>query len=126
MKTQKYLGLKLNERLNFREHLKDKFAIANKGIEMLKNVGNYLPRHSLVTFYKAFILPHLDYADIIYDKPNNMNICNKTKGLQYNAVLAITGAIRGSSEEKLYQELNFEYLSSRRWLKKLCLFIKLL
>ena len=87
---------------------------------MLKKLSNYLPRHSLRTLYKAFIRPHLDYADIIYDKPDNMNICNKI-----NAALASTGAIRASSKEKLYQELGFEYLRSRRRLRKLCLFYKI-
>ena len=76
---------------DFREHLKDKFAIVNKGIGMLKKLSNYLPRHSLITLYKAFIQPHLDYADIIYDKPNNMNICNNIENLQYGAAQAITG-----------------------------------
>ena len=76
-----------------------------------------------ITLYKAFIQTNLDYADIIYDKPNNMNICNKI--LRFNAALAITGAIRGSSKEKLYQELGFEYFSSRRWLRKLCLFYEI-
>ena len=85
MKPQKHLGFKLDKRLNFREHLKDKFAIANKGIWMLKKLSNYHPRHSLVTLYIVFIQGHLDYANIIYDKPNNMNICNKIKSLQYNA-----------------------------------------
>ena len=82
VKTQKHLGLKLDEKLNFKEHLKDKFAIVNKGIGMLKKLSNCLPRHSLATLDKAFIRPHLDYGDIIYDKPNNMNICNKIEILQ--------------------------------------------
>ena len=97
VKTQKHLGLKLDEKLNFKEHLKDKFAIVNKGIGMFKKLRNYLPCHSLVTLYKAFTRRHLDYADIIYDKPNKMNICNKMESLQYNTALAVTGAIRGSS-----------------------------
>ena len=59
--------------------LKELSIIANKGIGVLKIWSNYFPRHYLVTRYKAFIRPHLDYADINYDKPNNMNICNKTK-----------------------------------------------
>ena len=80
---------------------------------------------SLLSNPLAFIRPHLDYSDIIYDKPNNRNICNKIESLQYTSALAITGAIRGSSKEKLYQELGFEYLSSRRWLRKLCLFYKI-
>ena len=32
----------------------------------------------------------------------------------YNAVLAITGPIRGSSHEKLYQKLGFEILHDSR------------
>ena len=44
---------------------------------MLKKLDNYLQRHSLVTLYKAFMRLHLDYADIIYDKPNNANIYHK-------------------------------------------------
>ena len=55
-----------------------------------------------------------------------MNICNKIESLQHNAALAITGTIRGSSKEKLYQELDFEYLSSKRWLWKLFLFHKII
>ena len=66
----------------------------------------------------------LDYADIIYDQPNNINICNKIESLQYIATLPITGAIRGLSKEKLYKELAFEYFSSTR-LRKLCLFYKI-
>ena len=40
--------------------------------------------------------------------------------------LAITGAIRGSSKEKLYQELGLETLQQRRWYRKLCCFYKIL
>ena len=86
---------------------------------MLKKLSNYLPRQSLVILYETFIRPNSDYADIIYDNPNNIKICNKIESLQYNAALAITGAIGDSSKEKLYQELGFEYLSSSRWLRKL-------
>ena len=35
-----------------------------------------------------------------------------------------TGAIRGSSREKLYQELGFESLQQSRWYRKLCNFCK--
>ena len=36
--------------------------------------------------------------------------------------MAITGAIRGTSREKLYQELGFEYLQQKRYFCKLCTF----
>ena len=43
--------------------------------------------------------------------------------MQYKAALAITGAIQGTSREKIYQELRLESLKSRRWYKRLgCMF----
>ena len=47
------------------------------------------------------------------------------ESIQYNAALAITGAIRGSYREKLHQELGLESLQQRRWYRKLCYFFKL-
>ena len=55
----------------------------------------------------------------------NESLQNKLESVQYNVALAITGAIRGSSREKLYQELGLELLKSQRWYRKLCLFSKL-
>ena len=47
------------------------------------------------------------------------------ESVQYNAALAITGAIHGSSRDKLYQELGFESLHDRRWFRKLCFYYKI-
>ena len=41
---------------------------------------------------------------------------DKIESVQYNAALAITGAIRGTSKEKLYQEIGLESFKDRRWL----------
>ena len=57
---------------------------------------------------------------------NNASLCDKIKTVQYNAALAITGAIRGTSREKLYQELRLESLYDRRKFRRLCLFYKLI
>ena len=56
----------------------------------------------------------LEYGDVIYDRAFNKSFQNKLVSLQYNAALAITGAIRGSSRENLYQELGLDSLKSRR------------
>ena len=40
-------------------------------------------------------------------------------------MLAKTGAIRGTSKEKLYQELGLETLEKRQWYSKLCYFYKI-
>ena len=78
-----------------------------------------------MTLYKSFIRPHLDYGDIIYDQPFNSFFQNKIESIQYNACLAITGAIRGTSKERLYEEVGLESLQHRRWYKKLCYLYKI-
>ena len=49
----------------------------------------------------------------------------KLESIQCNAALAITGTIRGSSREKLSQELGLESLQQRRWFRGLCYFFKI-
>ena len=77
-----------------------------------------------MTIYKSFARSHLYYGDIIYDQTFNESFHQRIESIQYNAAIAITGAIRGTSSEKLYQELGLESLRSGRWLRKLCLFYK--
>ena len=107
----------LDEKLNFNHHIYVKILKANKGIEIIKRLSHILPRKSLITIYKSFIRPHLDYCDVIYDQPNNESFCSKIERIQYNAALAITGAIRGTSQTKLYNELGLESLKFRRWFR---------
>ena len=67
--------------------------------------------------------PLVDYGDIIYDQPQNESFCEKIESVQYRVALAITGAIQGTSHDKLYHELGLESLKSRRWYKRLrCMF----
>ena len=80
----------------------------------------------LVTIYKSFIRPQFDYGDVVYDWASNEVFHQILQSLQYSAAIAITGAIRGTSYEKLFQELGLETLNSRCWLRKLSLFYKLI
>ena len=122
---QKHLGLYLDEKLTFGHHLNEKISKANKGIGLIKRLYAYLPRQSLLNIYKSFIRPHLDYGDVIYDQPHNDTFCRMIESVQYNAALAITGAIKGSSRERLYHELGLESLSDRRWYRRLVYFFNI-
>ena len=101
---QKHLGLIFDSQLSFEEHLKTIFSKVNKTIGVIRKLRNSSPRPSLMTLYKSFIRPHLDYGDIIYDQPFNNSFQYKIESIQYNACLAITGAIRGTSKERLYED----------------------
>ena len=100
----------------------------NKTIGLLRNLQNLLPRTALITIYKAFVRRHLDYADILHDQAFNFqqkSFQQKLESIQYRACLAITGAIRGTFREKIYQELGLESLQLRRWYRKLAMFYKI-
>ena len=59
------------------------------------------------------------------DQPLNESVCKKLESVQYKVALAITGAIQGTSCEKIYQELGLESLRARRWYKHLSCMFKL-
>ena len=56
--------------------------VSKKGISVIKRLSKMLPQHSLLTIYKSFVQPHLDYGDILYDQPNNKSLCQKIETVQ--------------------------------------------
>ena len=64
--SQKYLGLTLDNRLTFDEHLTNVSNKISKTIRSLRKLQNILSKPSLHPTKKCFIRPHLDYGDIIY------------------------------------------------------------
>ena len=62
---QKHLGMFLDSKLNFSEHLKTIFQKTNTTIGLLRKLETLLPTAPLITIYKSFIRPNLDYGDII-------------------------------------------------------------
>ena len=94
-----HLGLILDPKLNFDHHISEKIKKANKGIGIINNIRKFLSRDALLTIFKAYVRPGLDYADIIYDYSGNATLSSKLESVQYNACLAITGCFRGTSRE---------------------------
>ena len=115
----KHLGMLLDSRLNFNEHVHSKMNKCYKIIRLIKNFSIHLPREALLRIYKSFVRPNLDYGEIIFDKPNNESFKSRIESIQYKACIAITGAIQGTSRERLYRELGLESLSDRCWFRKL-------
>ena len=93
--TQKHLGMLLDVKLDFAEHLKNIFSKVNKSTGLLCKLHNTLRRLPLLTIYKSFIRPHLDYGDVIYDQAYTALFHQKIEPVRYNSALAITGTIRG-------------------------------
>ena len=114
VKLQKHLGLFLDPKLRFDKHIQCILIKTRKIIGLIRKLQPVIPRVALSTIYKSFLRPTLDYRDVIYDRTFSIFFQNKLEFVQYNAALAITGAIRGSSMEKLYQELVLGSLKLRQ------------
>ena len=84
---QKHIRLHLDEKLNFNQHISIKISKASKGIGIIKRLSHILPKKSLLTIYKYFIRPHLDYCDVIYDQPNKESFVPKLK--EYSTMLPL-------------------------------------
>ena len=122
---QKHLHLILDSKLIFDEHLKMVSLKISKTLGLLRKLHNLLPRFALITIYKAFARPYLDYGNILDYQTYNMSFHHKLESIEYNACLVITGAIEGISKEELYQELGLESLQLRCWYRKLGTFYKI-
>ena len=61
----------------FDEHLKMIFSKNTKTTVLFQKLKHLLTRSTLITIYNAFVSPHLDYGDILYD-PVCMSFHKKT------------------------------------------------
>ena len=84
---QIHLGLVADSKLNFDMHLKEKFSFGNNGIALLKKLRFSIPSKPLLSIYKALLR---------HDKPRNEKFIDLLESIQYNATLAITGAVKGT------------------------------
>ena len=119
----KHLGITLDRRLTFAKHIGEKIAFARKGIGLIRLLSSYVPTKTLDLMYKMFVRPHLDYCDVIFHIPpfkehgtSNFSLNYLMKSIestQYQAACAVTGAWKGTSLVKLYEELGWESLSDR-------------
>ena len=98
--TESQKHLRIVSRLDIKDHLEIIFKKVRKIIGLLCKLQNLLPKKSLITVYKSFKKQHLDYGDIFYDQAY-VSFHRKLEWIQYNVPLAITGAIPGTSKEKL-------------------------
>ena len=112
-KSQKHLSLILDNKVNFNEHLKGVLDKISKTIGLICKLQPIIPRFSLLTIYKTFFRQYFDYGDMIYDQTCHASFHRELESIQYSACLPITDTIRGTSHEKLNQELDLEILQSR-------------
>ena len=120
----KHLGVFLDEKLSFKKHVQESIIKANSGLSLLKFLSKHVNRKILDMMYKMYVRPHLEYGDIIYHG-QSCDITKNLESVQYKAGLIVTGCWEKTSQVKLYRELGWESLESRREFRRYSLFYKI-
>ena len=90
----------------------------------MKGLKFTLDRLTLETIYVSFIRPVLEYGSPIWSGCTAADEA-KLESVQLNAARIVTGAMHGTSNAKLYEELGWHTLAKRRDFSKLILMYKL-
>ena len=93
-------------------------------IACLRSYKYQFSRKCLKTVYTSFILPHLNYADVIWDNCTD-KLANELESLHLDALRTIVGAVKGTSHSKLYEESGFVTLKERRRRHTLVMYFKI-
>lgn len=120
-----HLGLTFASDLSWSNHISNIYLKASKKLNILKSLKFKLNRSTLAIFYKCFVRPNFEYADVIWDNCSEFD-SQLLEDLQYDAAKVVTGAMKGTSRSDLLNELAWEDLLSRRRRHKLILFYKII
>lgn len=112
----KYLGMVLDEKLNWKRHINEIKTKCQQRINVLKSVSHQswgADRKTLTNLYKASILSILDYGCHLYSSASATEL-KKLNALHNQCLRIITGAYRTSPVESLYVETGEPSLYHRR------------
>ena len=120
----KHLGIVLNNRMSWENHVTYIVERVSTRINMMRRVQNVAPRNCLEVLYKSFVRPLFDYGDVLFPHIS-VTQCKRLEQIQRQAALICTNAYVRTPHILLLQELNWEQLSTRRKYHCLVLMFKI-
>ena len=120
----KHLGVTFSNSLNWSEHISSVVKGVSKSLDAMRKLKYSTDRKTLDSVYTTFIRPKLEYGNVIWNNCSQHDR-NLLENLQLNAARIVTGAKRGTSHSKIYEECGWETLAERRENSQLVLFHKM-
>ena len=127
----KYLGILIDHKLTFSEHIKDKSKKATTILNMLRRNLYYAPKPVKTKAYTACVLPIMEYASNCWS-PTNNKLQNELERVNRNAAKFVTntypkkGQFEDFSINKLMSNLNWSSLEQRRQQARMTMAYKIL
>ena len=109
VKTTKFLGVYLDEKLNWNHHIHHISVKIAKGLGMLNRVKSFLPRNILLMVYSTLIKPFLSYCCILWGGASVTSL-NKIHVLQKRALRIITKSPLRAPSNPLFVALNLLHI----------------
>ena len=103
-KHVKFLGMQIDENLNWHEHIINTMNKIAKTLYIIKMVKNILPKQNLKTLYQTLIQPHLNYGISFWGGTHESHI-NKLVIQQKKIIRMITNSKYNDHTDPLFKRL---------------------
>ena len=127
----KYLGINIDSKLNFNQHVNEKCKRATTVLNMLKRNLYFAPKSVKNKAYQACVLPILEYAPNCWS-PTSSKQNNSLEMVHHNAAKFVSnfypkkGNYENFSITKILNDLNWDSLEKRRNQSRLTMAFKIL
>ena len=123
--SQPYLGVQLDNKLDWGEHISNNISKANRILGLLRRNLWFCPKEVKTTAYTTLVRQILEYAGCAWD-PYRKKMVNKLERVQRRAARFCTGDYkRESSVSQMLLELEWDPLESRREKSRLAMMFKI-
>ena len=105
LESTKYLGVILDQNLNWKKHISHVSTKLSKYIGLLYKLRHFVPKSTLSSLYNAFIMPHINYGLINWSSATKTNLTPIKRCLK-KAVRAINFAKARDHSLPLFKKQN--------------------
>ena len=105
VKSAKYLGIHIDNKLNFEDHINYIGTKVSRSIGIMSKLKPYVPMNVLKCVYFAFVHSHLQYGQLIWSATYKTHL-SKLQRMQNKAVKIASGSGWSEKAEPYYLNLN--------------------
>ena len=121
----KHLGIIISSDYKWTKHIDSLIQKTSKQLNVLRKLKFRLKWEYLENIYFTFIRPILEYSSEVWDINCGQVNSDRPEQLQLEAARIVTGLTCYTRLDSIYREAGWEKLSTRREVKKICMFYKL-
>ena len=102
----KYLGIQIDNTLDWKEHTKTISSQVSRGIGFLKHAKSFLPKETLKTMYTSIVEPNFRYCCSVWGFCDLTEI-KRLQKLRNRAVRIVSGSSFDAPSQQLIKELDW-------------------